>query len=61
VKDVARKVMGDVTIAYIEGVGGTRVAETDIVEVGKNDVRFNLIFTLPVLPRVVTDTLDGRF
>lgn len=58
-RDVARKVMGDVTIAYIEGVGGTRVAETDIVEVGKNDVCFNFFSTL--LPRVVTDTLDGRF
>lgn len=30
--------MGDVAIAYIEGVGGVRVAEMDIVEVGKNDV-----------------------
>jgi len=59
VRDVARKVMGDVTIAYIEGVGGTRVAETDIVEVGKNDVCFNLFSTL--LPRAVTNTLDGRF
>lgn len=58
-RDVARKVMGDVTIAYIEGVGGTRVAETDIVEVGKNDVCFNFFSTL--LPGVVTDTLDGRF
>lgn len=58
-RDVARKVMGDVTIAYIEGVGGTRVAETDIVEVGKNDVCFNFFSIL--LPRVVTDTLDGRF
>ncbi|CAZ81751.1 unnamed protein product [Tuber melanosporum] len=38
VRDVAKKVMGDVAIAYIEGVGGTRVAETDIVEVGKNDI-----------------------
>ncbi|CUS14120.1 unnamed protein product [Tuber aestivum] len=37
VKDVAKKVMGDVAISYIEGAGGTRVAETDIVEVGKND------------------------
>lgn len=58
-RDVVRKVMGDVTIAYIEGVGGTRVAETDIVEVGKNDVCFNFFSIL--LPRVVTDTLDGRF
>lgn len=38
VRDVARKVMGDIPIAYIEGIGGTRVAETDPVEVGKNDV-----------------------
>lgn len=38
VGDVARKVMGDVPINYIEGVGGTRVAEDDIVAVGKHDV-----------------------
>jgi len=38
VRDVARKVMGDIPIAYIEGIGGTRVAETDPVEVGKNDI-----------------------
>lgn len=38
VRDAAKKIMGDVPIAYIEGVGGVRVAETDIVEVGKNDV-----------------------
>lgn len=36
--DVARKVMGDVPISYIEGVGGTRVSEEDIVAVGKHDV-----------------------
>lgn len=36
--DVARKVMGDVPINYIEGVGGTRVSEEDIVAVGKHDV-----------------------
>ena len=30
--------MGDVPINYIEGVGGTRVAEEDIVAVGKHDV-----------------------
>jgi hypothetical protein len=30
--------MGDVPINYVEGVGGTRVSEDDIVEVGKNDV-----------------------
>ena len=37
--DVARKVMGDVPISYIEGVGGTRVSEEDVVAVGKHDVR----------------------
>ena len=38
VGDVARKVMGDVPINYVEGVGGTRVSEDDIVAVGKHDV-----------------------
>ena len=38
VGEVAKKVMGDVTIAYVEGVGGTRVSEDDIVAVGKHDV-----------------------
>lgn len=38
VADVARKVMGDAPIAYIEGPGGIRVAEDQIVSVGKNDV-----------------------
>lgn len=38
VGDVARKVMGDVPISYIEGVGGTRVSEEEIVAVGKYDV-----------------------
>lgn len=31
--------MGDVPISYIEGVGGIRVSEDEIVEVGKHDVR----------------------
>ncbi|PVH16952.1 uncharacterized protein CXQ87_004510 [Candidozyma duobushaemuli] len=35
---VARRIMGDVTIAAIEGVGGTRVGEEDTVDVGKNDI-----------------------
>lgn len=35
---VARKIMGEVTIAAIEGAGGTRVAEEDTVDVGKNDI-----------------------
>jgi hypothetical protein len=30
--------MGDVPINYVEGVGGTRVSEEDIVAVGKHDV-----------------------
>ncbi|KAJ6013783.1 P-loop containing nucleoside triphosphate hydrolase protein [Penicillium herquei] len=38
VGDVARKVMGDVPISYIEGIGGTRVSEEDIVSVGKHDI-----------------------
>ena len=38
VADVARKVMGDAPIAYVEGAGGTRVAEDHIVAPGKNDV-----------------------
>lgn len=42
VADVARKIMGDAPIAYIEGVGGTRVADDQIVAVGKNDVSFNI-------------------
>ncbi|ODV79174.1 P-loop containing nucleoside triphosphate hydrolase protein [Suhomyces tanzawaensis NRRL Y-17324] len=35
---VARKIMGEVTIASIEGVGGNRVSEDDTVDVGKNDI-----------------------
>ncbi|XHG07048.1 hypothetical protein AWENTII_010214 [Aspergillus wentii] len=38
VGEVAHKVMGDVPINYIEGVGGTRVSEDEIVQVGKYDV-----------------------
>ncbi|KAF9886306.1 hypothetical protein FE257_011565 [Aspergillus nanangensis] len=38
VGEVATKVMGDVPINYIEGVGGIRVSEDEIVEVGKHDV-----------------------
>lgn len=38
VADVARKVMGDAPIAYIEGIGNIRVSEDDVVGVGKNDV-----------------------
>ena len=37
-RDVARKVMGDAPLAYVEGDGGVRVSEDEIVEVGKFDV-----------------------
>jgi hypothetical protein len=30
--------MGDVPIAYVEGAGGVRVSEDEIVAVGKHDV-----------------------
>lgn len=39
VGDVAKKIMGDAPIAYVEGVGSMRVSEEDMVAVGKNDVR----------------------
>lgn len=35
--------MGDVPISYIEGVGGTRVSEDEIVAVGKHDVHSTII------------------
>jgi len=38
VGDVYRKVMGDAPLAYVETTGGVRVAEGDVVAVGKNDV-----------------------
>lgn len=38
VAGAARKVMGDAPIAYIEGVGGVRVGEDEIISIGKNDV-----------------------
>ncbi|KAL8796632.1 MAG: hypothetical protein Q9195_001022 [Heterodermia aff. obscurata] len=38
VKDVARKIMGDAPLAYIESHGGKRVSEDEVVMVGKNDV-----------------------
>lgn len=34
--------MGDVPIAYVEGAGGVRVSEDEIVAVGKHDVRIRL-------------------
>lgn len=38
VREAARKIMGDAPLAYVEGAGGVRVAEDEVVEVGKNDV-----------------------
>lgn len=35
--------MGDAPVAYVEGSEGTRVAEDQIVAVGKNDVSIVLI------------------
>ena len=40
VVEIARKVMGDAPLAYVEGAGGVRMAEDEIVAVGKNDVGF---------------------
>lgn len=52
VADVAKKVMGDAPIAYIEGVGGMRVAEDDPVGVGKNDV--GIFFPICFIPLLTT-------
>lgn len=38
VREAARKIMGDAPLAYVEGAGGVRVAEDEVVEVGKNDI-----------------------
>ncbi|KAL9118987.1 MAG: hypothetical protein Q9187_004461, partial [Circinaria calcarea] len=38
VKDCARKIIGDAPLAYVEGAGGVRVSEEEVVTVGKNDV-----------------------
>lgn len=38
VGEVARKCVGDAPVAYIEGVGGMRVSEDDLVAIGKNDI-----------------------
>lgn len=42
VAGAARKIMGDAPIAYIEGVGGVRVGEDEIISVGKTDVSVTL-------------------
>lgn len=38
VKECARKIMGDTPLAYVEGAGGVRVSEDEVVSVGRNDV-----------------------
>ncbi|KAK9453286.1 P-loop containing nucleoside triphosphate hydrolase protein [Dipodascopsis uninucleata] len=38
VGSVIRKIMGDIPIAFVEGLGGIRVSKTDIVDAGKNDI-----------------------
>jgi len=38
VGDVFKKVMGDVPLAFVETVGGIRVAEDEIIVSGKNDI-----------------------
>lgn len=38
VKECSRKIMGDAPLAYVEGAGGTRVSEDEVVMTGKNDV-----------------------
>ena len=38
VKECARKIMGDAPLAYVEGAGGVRVSEEEVIEVGKHDV-----------------------
>lgn len=51
VAECARKVIGDAPLAYVEGAGGVRVAEDDVVAVGKNDVRF----PLPCIKKYITN------
>ncbi|MBE3041301.1 50S ribosome-binding GTPase [Candidatus Bathyarchaeota archaeon] len=46
VGDAARKIMGDAPVAYIEGLGGMRVSEDDLVVVGKTDVSWALYVSL---------------
>lgn len=44
VGDVARKIMGDAPVAYVEGVGNMRVSEDDVVGIGKHDVSIQFGF-----------------
>ena len=38
VRDVARKIVGDAPLAFIEGPGGIKIGEDEVVGVGKFDV-----------------------
>ena len=43
VRECARKIMGDAPLAYVEGAGGVRVSEDEVITLGKNDVSIKLI------------------
>ncbi|EPQ67314.1 Bgt-3037 [Blumeria graminis f. sp. tritici] len=43
VAEFARKVLGDAPLAYVEGVGGLRVAEDDVITTGNNDVSHSIV------------------
>lgn len=60
VAEVARKVMGDAPLAYVEGAGGIRVSEDDIVAVGKHDVRKQMTLLLTLLTVQVLSFKFGR-
>lgn len=59
--DVARKVMGDVPISYVEGVGGTRVSEDEVVAVGKHDVRERFDSLMQFFFSLLTSVADPVF
>ena len=56
VKDCARNVMGDAPLAYVEGAGGVRVAEDEVITVGKNDVSVYIQTFVFMLTRYDIDT-----
>jgi ribosome-binding ATPase YchF (GTP1/OBG family) len=35
---VAKRIMGDIPIAAIEGVGGSKISDTQPVDIGRNDI-----------------------
>lgn len=48
VRDVARTIVGDAPLAYVETTGGVKVSEEDKVEVGKNDVSYAAVGAVEV-------------